>query len=107
MTFVRVADAFGQGWHQAVSRRSWKGINNPAQGAEAQSTIAVMWDQINSTVADGSGVTMNHIPGGSNVLYLDGHVDFIRYLEFGEFPVNRLWGDVISGVVGGAFASLL
>jgi prepilin-type N-terminal cleavage/methylation domain-containing protein/prepilin-type processing-associated H-X9-DG protein len=114
VSIVPNVDGLGNGggrtiyrFREGIERFLITDINNPAQGAEAQSTIAVMWDQINSTVADGSGVTMNHIPGGSNVLYLDGHVDFIRYLEFGEFPVNRLWGDVISGVVGGAFSSLL
>jgi prepilin-type processing-associated H-X9-DG protein len=30
---------------------------------------------------------MNHVPGGCNVLYLDGHVDFIKYPT--DTPVNR------------------
>ena len=92
---------------EGIERFLITNINNAAQGAQAQSTIQVMWDQINSTVADSSGVTMNHIPGGSNVLYMDGHVRFIRYQEWGEFPVNRPWGDVISGVIGGGLASFL
>jgi len=29
----------------------------------------------------------SHVPGGSNVLYMDGHVDFIRYPV--QAPVNR------------------
>ncbi len=33
-----------------------------------------MFDQVATTVGD-----YNHIPGGSNVLYLDGHVDYIRF----------------------------
>jgi prepilin-type processing-associated H-X9-DG protein len=28
----------------------------------------------------------NHIPGGCNVLYMDGHVEFIRYP--GRYPVT-------------------
>jgi len=32
---------------------------------------------------------MNHIPGGCNVLYMDGHVAFIRYP--GEWPVCKTW----------------
>ena len=36
------------------------------------------------------GVTyFNHIPGGGNVLYMDGHVEFVRYP--GESPVSRYW----------------
>jgi prepilin-type processing-associated H-X9-DG protein len=29
----------------------------------------------------------NHIPGGANVLYMDGHVEFQRY-PTGEYPAN-------------------
>jgi prepilin-type N-terminal cleavage/methylation domain-containing protein/prepilin-type processing-associated H-X9-DG protein len=71
-------------------------INNPAGSAKAQSEIATMWDQISTTPTDSSGTTMNHIPGGSNVLYMDGHVEFIKYEAEGDFPVNRGLGDFIS-----------
>ncbi len=29
----------------------------------------------------------NHIPGGGSVLYIDGHVEFVRYP--GEWPVTE------------------
>ncbi len=48
--------------------------NNPAAGAKAQSDIYVMFD-IFSTDTE----LFNHVPGGSNVLYMDGHVEFVRY----------------------------
>jgi prepilin-type N-terminal cleavage/methylation domain-containing protein/prepilin-type processing-associated H-X9-DG protein len=51
-------------------------INNPAASAVAQSEVWVMADVI-STGA--SAYLFNHIPGGCNVLYMDGHVEFIRY----------------------------
>ena len=53
-------------------------INNPAQSAQAQSTVPVMFDQL-----AGSGAInfFNHIPGGCNVMYLDGHVEFIKYVS--------------------------
>jgi len=36
-----------------------------------------------------AGITsFNHVPGGSNILYLDGHVEFQRYQENGTGPVN-------------------
>ncbi len=44
-------------------------INNPAGSAMAQSEIVVMWDQISKTPGDDTSTTMNHIPGGCNVLY--------------------------------------
>ncbi len=60
-------------------------INNPAAGAQAQSAVPVMWDAWNvsntyhSTYAGDNGVMrFNHVPGGSNVLYMDGHVGFLR-----------------------------
>jgi prepilin-type N-terminal cleavage/methylation domain-containing protein/prepilin-type processing-associated H-X9-DG protein len=61
-------------------------INNPAGSATAQSELPVMWDAVSILVAD-----FNHVPGGSNVLYMDGHVSFIKYPSE-EFPVNRLAG---------------
>lgn len=57
-------------------------INNPAGGAQAQSTIPVMWDTI-LTAFTGSGAIdaaqFNHVPGGTNVLFMDGHVEFGKY----------------------------
>lgn len=57
-------------------------INNAGASAKAQSDLALMWDIVNEIPAN-----FNHIPGGCNVLYLDGHVKFMKYP--GEFPVNR------------------
>ncbi|NLN93794.1 MAG: DUF1559 domain-containing protein [Candidatus Hydrogenedens sp.] len=58
-------------------------INNPAASAQAQSTVFVMFDQISVDPAK-----FNHVPGGSNVLFMDGHVAFQRYEEKGDGPVN-------------------
>ena len=64
-------------------------INNPGASAKAQSEIFVYLDVISTDVNE-----FNHVPGGCNVLYLDGHVKFIRYP--GEAPVNTriagFWG---------------
>lgn len=49
-------------------------INNPSASAQAQSTIFIMWDKVSTEPS-----AFNHIPGGSNVLYLDGHVEYVRY----------------------------
>ncbi|MCC6145042.1 MAG: prepilin-type N-terminal cleavage/methylation domain-containing protein [Candidatus Hydrogenedentes bacterium] len=53
-------------------------INNPAASAKAQSEIFIMADFISTEVS-----AFNHVPGGSNVLYMDGHVSFIRYQQNG------------------------
>lgn len=64
-------------------------INNPGASAEAQSELFVMADILSSKVEE-----YNHIPGGANVLFLDGHVKFIRFP--GEWPVTRAWAIVVS-----------
>ena len=68
-------------------------INNPAASAQAQSTLYIMWDQLATNPQ-----AYNHIPGGANVLYMDGHVDFLRYP--GEAPVS-----VNAAIVGGALTA--
>ncbi len=57
-------------------------INNPAASARAESAIFVMYDNVAFSVE-----AFNHVPGGSNVLYMDGHVEFIRYP--GPPPLNK------------------
>jgi prepilin-type N-terminal cleavage/methylation domain-containing protein/prepilin-type processing-associated H-X9-DG protein len=58
-------------------------INNPAGSAIAQSDIPVMWDMVDLEVDE-----MSHPPGGANVLFMDGHVEFWKYAVNGRFPVN-------------------
>ena len=69
---------------EGVERFLITDINNPGASAQAQSTVFVVMDDIQST--DPS--FMNHIPGGGNVLYMDGHVDFIRYPSSTPFSVG-------------------
>lgn len=59
-------------------------INNPAASAKGQSEIFIMWDSISGGETT-SG--FNHIPGGSNILYMDGHVSFVKYP--GEAPITE------------------
>ena len=66
-------------------------INNPSASVQAQSNIFVMFDQIG---ARGTITLFNHIPGGCNVLFLDGHVEFIRYPT--KQPVNQPVANIMS-----------
>jgi len=59
-------------------------INNPAASSLAQSELWVMFDD-----STGIEANFNHIPGGANVLFMDGHVDFLRYP--GDSPICRFW----------------
>ncbi len=57
-------------------------INNPAASAKAQSEMWIMMDKLSVDPA-----LYNHIPGGANTLFMDGHVEFLRYQEGGPAPV--------------------
>ena len=76
-------------------------INNPAASAQAQSTLFIMFDHVAEEAAG-----YNHIPGGCNVLYMDGHVEFIRYVAENPYgsggstaPVNAGVANIV-GILG-------
>ncbi|MCD6287578.1 MAG: DUF1559 domain-containing protein [Candidatus Hydrogenedentes bacterium] len=74
---------------EGIERFAITDINNPAGSAAAQSSIPVMFDTYgNPTMGGdtGGGIVFNHIPGGCNVLYMDGHVEFVKYPN--KFPVT-------------------
>jgi len=79
-------------FREGIERYLITDVFNPAASAEAQSEIFVMWDQI-STNLD----FFNHPPGGCNVLFMDGHVEFIRYP--GRPPVSEGLATFIGGMV--------
>jgi prepilin-type N-terminal cleavage/methylation domain-containing protein/prepilin-type processing-associated H-X9-DG protein len=64
-------------------------INNPAASALAQSELAVEFDNVSADAA-----VFNHIPGGANVLFMDGHVEFIKFP--GEHPVSRIFAVLVN-----------
>ncbi len=92
---------------EGVERFFITDINNPGAGASAQSSMAVMFDAWSPgftryrQLTHGEGQpgspgdqdeastrSFNHVPGGSNVLFMDGHVRFIRYNS--EYPIQWL-----------------
>lgn len=68
---------------EGIERALITDINNPGASAKAQSEIELMFDVVATTPT-----AYNHVPGGSNVLYLDGHVQFQRYGAGGDGPIN-------------------
>ena len=65
---------------QGVERFFITDINNPAASAKAETSIPVMFDEIRFKLNAIWNVSrMNHNPGGGNVLFMDGHVSFIKY----------------------------
>ncbi len=108
---------------EGISRFFITDINNPAAANTSESALPVMWDawgaytvQAN-TDNDPTAITrFNHVPGGCNVLYFDGHVTFIKYgqdkpirsPEWNGFPINgnpganlssqiQWWANVMGG----------
>jgi prepilin-type processing-associated H-X9-DG protein len=64
---------------EGIERFTITDINNPAASAKAQSELPVMWDWAILDWGFISPGTFNHVPGGANILYMDGHVEFMRY----------------------------
>ncbi len=73
---------------EGIERFMISDINNPAASAQSQSDIFVMWDNVATRVAQ-----FNHVPGGANVLYMDGHVEFVKYP--GDAPVDRVMAAIM------------
>ena len=79
-------------------------INSPAASARAQSSLPIMMDLL---AAGAEAAVFNHIPGGCNVLYLDGHVGFVKYPgqgKVGEGMVNEAAANAITAILSAAKA---
>jgi prepilin-type N-terminal cleavage/methylation domain-containing protein/prepilin-type processing-associated H-X9-DG protein len=74
---------------EGIERFFISDINNPASSNIAQSELAVMFDLLSTATEE-----YNHIPGGTNVLWMDGHVTFVRFP--GEFPATRTFASIVS-----------
>ena len=70
---------------EGIERFMITDINNAGASALAQSMLPVMWDVVAATTTEKA--QFNHIPGGANVLYMDGHVQFNKYPS--EFPASK------------------
>ena len=76
-----------------VDRFLIEDINTVFTGNETgASVIPVMWDQISTNITQ-----FSHVPAGQNVLYLDGHVEFMRYTANNtKFPTSPLYAAINS-----------
>jgi prepilin-type N-terminal cleavage/methylation domain-containing protein/prepilin-type processing-associated H-X9-DG protein len=73
---------------EGIERFMITDINNPGASSKAQSDIFILWDTVSTNLSE-----FSHVPGGANVLYLDGHAAFQRYDQTGAgpAPANRLF----------------
>ncbi len=88
---------FRQRVRDGIERFFITDINNPAEGAAAQSDIVIMQDTVADSTGDSFGTAstlqFNHAPSGSNILYMDGHVRFVRLEEEPPMLYNELHPD--------------
>ena len=59
---------------EGAERFTVRDITDPAETVWSQADIFVMFDSLSARSED-----FNHIPCGGNVLYMDSHVEFVRY----------------------------
>ena len=78
VTDIDVAMGTVKRLREGIERFLITDINNPAGSAMAQSNIVVMFDAWGGKDAARFATVFNHMPGGSNVLYMDGHVGFVK-----------------------------
>lgn len=101
---------------EGVERFFITDINNLEAAANSASEVPVMMDgwtpdfhfEGETSGNDyGSGLeTFNHVPGGSNVLYMDGHVEFVKYkskwpLEIGKYGEGKEYDESLRWMIFG------
>ncbi len=71
---------------EGVERFLITDLNNPAASAMMQSRVPVLIE------------LPEHDPMGGNVLFMDGHVEFIRYADRGTFPIDKESMDILKSL---------
>ncbi len=73
---------------EGVERFMITDINNAGASAKAQSKMVLQYDGIETDASD-----FNHVPGGANAIYMDGHVEFLKYTS--TYPATRAWAALV------------
>ncbi len=68
---------------EGIERFLISDIHSAAASTLTYSAIPLMWDHVSANPKD-----FSHIPGGGNVLYLDGHTEFLLYPNE-RFPMTK------------------
>lgn len=79
---------------EGVSRFLITDTSNARAAAEADSTIAVFFDHISVFHSGFAPPSFNHAVGGGNVLYMDGHAEFVLYPS--KYPVSVAWASTFA-----------
>ncbi len=89
---------------EGIERFAITDINTPAGSAAAQSNIVVMYDESRAYGGGGGAVQaerFNHVPGGMNILFMDGHVEWARFHGHDAWPVNEFAYVYPAGITSG------
>ena len=76
-------------FQEGVSRFMITDINNPAASNKSDTVIPVIYDTMAFQPTNHRSAVVaefSHVPGGGNILYLDGHVEFVKYP--GKYPYD-------------------
>lgn len=80
---------------QGIARFMITDINNSWRGFKSESRIPLMFDTVGTKPSD-----FNHVGAtgsiGGNILYLDGHVKFVKYPSIVSYPMSRAWASFTS-----------
>lgn len=76
---------------EGIERFFVEDINNPSRTNVSQSQVPVMFDKVSTDVQE-----FNHVPSGGNVVYLDGHVEFVKFP--GQYPCSRAWAELLDAL---------
>lgn len=69
-------------------------INNPGRSAVSASQLPIMFDTVRADLLD-----FSHAPAGGNILYMDGHVEFVKYPDRrGRIPYTRFFVDMFDTI---------
>jgi prepilin-type processing-associated H-X9-DG protein/prepilin-type N-terminal cleavage/methylation domain-containing protein len=91
---------------EGIERFGGAGMQGGWNKSLAQSEIWVMFDHIST---NGGVARFNHVPGGANVLYMDGHVHYVAYVNAapGNAADSAVWNEPVSPSVGWMIGELI
>ena len=69
-------------------------MDDPGRTSVSSSQLPVMFDTIRADLID-----FSHVPAGGNILYMDGHVSFVKYPDNrGRIPYTRFFVDLFDTI---------
>ena len=75
---------------QGIERFFITDINRPDRTVVSPTQLPILFDTVSTNISQYS-----HIPAGGNILYMDGHVEFVKYPDYrGKIPYTTFFVDL-------------